>query len=137
MVPTTPALKNYLRYHHRWSSPALPHWLFGTIRSGDERLRGKVAFSWAYCSDHSDEWEIHGWMYLPQDQDGRRFKDEVFNVFQERLGQPQNWLAALGVDATDYQNAQLITEPTKNPWQIHTIPEIQTFLQKAPTGARL
>jgi len=135
IVPTTPALKNYLRFHHKWSSPDLPHWLFGTIRS-DERLRSKVAFSWAYRLDNSAQWEMRGWMYLPQDKDGRRFKDEVLNVFKDRFGQPQNWLTALGLDATDYRTAILTIEPTENPWQIHRISEVQAFLQTALTGAQ-
>lgn len=137
MVPTTPALKNYLRYHHQWSSPALPHWLFGTIRQGDDRIRSKVAFSWAYRLDSSDEWEIRGWMYLPQDGDGRKFRDEVLSVFKSRLEQPQNWLAALNLDATDYRTAKLVIEPSENPWQIHTIPEIQAFLKTALIGEQL
>ncbi len=129
MVPITPALKNHLRFHHQWSSPALPHWLFGTIGRGDERVRSKVAFSWAYCLDNSNQWEFRGWMYLPQDHDGRRFKDEVFSVFKDQLAQPQHWLTALGLRATDYRTAKLIFLPTETPWPIHKIPEIQTFLQ--------
>lgn len=134
MVPTTPALKNHLRYHHQWSSQALRHWLFGTIRQGDNRIRSKVAFSWAYRLDNSDEWEIRGWVYLPQDTDGQRFKDEVLKEFKDKLSQPQNWFAALGLTATDYPAPKLTTFPTKTPWQIHSILDIQAGLQVALTG---
>ncbi|NJK67861.1 MAG: type III-B CRISPR module RAMP protein Cmr1 [Microcoleus sp. CSU_2_2] len=128
MIPTTPALKNYLRYHHQWSSPALPHWLFGTIRH-EERLRSKVAFSWAYRLENTDEWEIRGWMYLPQDKNGRVFRREIVSVFQDKLGRPQTLLTALGLEATDYSAAKLTLFPSPNPWQIHPIPDVQGFLE--------
>jgi CRISPR-associated protein Cmr1 len=128
MVPTTPALKNYLRYHHQWSSTALPHWLFGTIRH-EERLRSKVALSWAYRLENTDEWEIRGWMYLPQDKNGQVFRREIVSVFQDKLGKPQTWLTALGLEATDYRTAKLTLFPSQNPWKIHSIPEVQALLE--------
>ncbi|WP_017307139.1 type III-B CRISPR module RAMP protein Cmr1 [Spirulina subsalsa] len=127
MIPTTPALKNYLRYGCNWSNPPLLHWLFGTIRK-DERLRGKVAFSWAYRLENTDEWEIRGWMYLPQDKEGKVFRRDIINVFQENLSQTRNCLQALGLTATDYRTAQLNIFPTPNPWQPHSISEMQSFL---------
>jgi CRISPR-associated protein Cmr1 len=134
MVPTTPALKNYLRYHQQWSSPALPHWLFGTIRQGDDRIRSKVAFSWAYRLDNSDEWEIRGWMYLPQSRDSRVWQREIWDKFKENLEQPQTWLSALGLQATDYRAARVIISPTELPWKVYTISEMQTFLATALAG---
>ncbi len=134
MVPTTPALKNYLRYHQQWSSPALPHWLFGTIRQGDDRIRSKVTFSWAYRLIESDEWEIRGWMYLPQNRDSRVWQREIWDKFKENLGQPQTWLSALGLQATDYRAAKVIISPTELPWKVHTISEMQTFLATALAG---
>lgn len=136
MVPTTPALKNYLRYHQQWSSPSLPHWLFGTIRQG-ERLRSKVAFSWAYRPENTEEWEIRGWMYLPQDRNGRTFQREILSAFQDKLGQPQAWLKALGLQDTDYRAAKLILPPAQKPWQTHSISEVQALLQNSLTGEQL
>lgn len=127
MIPTTPALKNHLRYGCNWSNPPLLHWLFGTIRK-DEKLRGKVAFSWAYRLENADEWEIRGWMYLPQDKEGKGFHREIVNVFQGNFSQPQNWLQALGLTAINYRTAQLNILPTQNPWRIHSISEMQSFL---------
>ncbi len=136
MVPTTPALKNYLRYHQQWSSPALPHWLFGTIRP-DERLRSKVAFSWAYRLIEADEWEIRGWMYLPQNRDSRVWQREIWDKFKENLGQPQTWLSALGLQATDYRAARVIISPPELPWKVHKISEMQTFLAPAKAGEQM
>ncbi|PPT07392.1 CRISPR-associated RAMP Cmr1 [Geitlerinema sp. FC II] len=128
-IPTTPALKNYIRYGHHWSSPTIPHWLFGTIRR-EEKLRSKVTFSWAYRVQNTDEWEIRGWMYLPQDRNGRAFRRKIVRVFQDKLGKPQNWLKALGLDPTDYSTHKLTLFPEQNPWQIHPISETQAFLEK-------
>ncbi|MCW6034755.1 type III-B CRISPR module RAMP protein Cmr1 [Spirulina subsalsa FACHB-351] len=127
MIPTSPALKNHLRYGCNWSKPALLHWLFGTIR-GDGSVRGKVAFSWAYHLKNTDEWEIRGWMYLPQDKEGKVFRRDIVETFQNNLSQPQSYLQALGLNAQDYKTTQLNLFPFKNPWQIHSHEEIQSFI---------
>ncbi|MEA5617953.1 type III-B CRISPR module RAMP protein Cmr1 [Cronbergia sp. UHCC 0137] len=127
-IPTTPALKNYLRYGQQWSNPALPHWLFGTIRY-EERLRSKVAFGWAYQLEDTKDWEIRGWVYLPQDKNGRIFRREIVNVFQDKLGKPQTWLTALGLETTDYSAANLTLLPRDKPWQIHSVSDVEAFLK--------
>lgn len=127
MVPTTPALKNHLRYHQEWLSPTLPHWLFGTVKH-QEKQRSKVSLSWAYRREDKEEWEIRGWLYLPQDKSGQAFRREIVSVFQQQLEKPQNWLKAIGLDPTDYHTAKLTLFPSKNPGQIHDIQTIKTLL---------
>jgi len=127
MVPVTPTLKNHLRFGQKWSSDALPHWLFGTLR-GNERSRSKVAFSWAYRVDSSDEWEIRGWLYLPQDNIGRSHSREVMQVSRHCLEQPQGWFKALGLSAADYRSARVILPPNLKQWQFHTSQEVGGML---------
>lgn len=115
MVPVTPALKNYLRFEQNWSSVALPHWLFGTLR-GDERMRSKVAFSWAYRLPDTDEWEIRGWVYLPNDPRGRASQLEVADVLGKALATPQNWQGAVRIPS-GFLSATITYAPSSMPWQ--------------------
>lgn len=133
MVPITPALKNYLRFHQNWSSNQLAHWLFGTLRK-DERLRSKMSVSWAYRQNDSDTWEIRGWFYVPQDVIGRKVRNEVMRVFRENLEQPYNWPQMLGLPATAFQSAQVICAPATTPWQQHTSQTIADFLNREGAG---
>jgi hypothetical protein len=53
-VPLAPSLKNEWRFH-RWNGPGEDEeWMFGTLKwQGDnkiQRVRSKVAVSWAYSS---------------------------------------------------------------------------------------
>jgi CRISPR-associated protein Cmr1 len=127
LVPVAPTLKNHLRFEQKWSSNALPHWLFGTLH-GNERSRSKVAFSWAYRVDNSDEWEIRGWFYLPQDNIGRSHIQEVRQVFRHCLEQPPGWFEALGLKAADYRAARVILPPNLKHWQFYTSREVRGIL---------
>lgn len=128
MVPVSPALKNHLRFEREWSSHALPHWLFGTLK-GNERSRSKINFSWAYRMDHSDEWVIRGWVYLPEDAVGRSAGDEVRQVLQQTIGQPRKALTILGMRAVDYSSATMMFLPSSTPWRLHETQEVETMLQ--------
>jgi CRISPR-associated protein Cmr1 len=130
MMPTAPALKNHLRFETPWSSVTLPHWLFGTLRR-DERMRSKVALSWAYRLENSDEWEMRGWVFLPQDATGRVARNEVVDILKRKLEQPQEWLRAIGLQAADYKSASVTFFPSSAPWQLHTSQEVVAFLNDA------
>lgn len=126
MAPVMPAIKNYLRYEQQWSSNALPHWLFGTLR-GDERVRSKVALSWAYRQPDGRTWEIRGWVQLPNDARGRANRAEVTRVLEQALARPQNWQQALGL-SSGFQDAALTWAPTASPWQIHDAQTVADFM---------
>ena len=61
MLPLTPILKNAWRYKHWQGAPKSQAQLFGTLAY--ERIRSKVAVSWAYFE--AEEWEMRGWVWLP------------------------------------------------------------------------
>ncbi|MBX7237236.1 MAG: type III-B CRISPR module RAMP protein Cmr1 [Caldilineales bacterium] len=126
MVPVMPALKNYLRFEQRWSSNALPHWLFGTLR-GDERIRSKLALSWAFRLPDDEAWETRGWVHLPNDGRGRAARTEVTNVLRQALERPQNWQLALGLQA-GFRDAALTWAPSASPWQLHSAQAIADFM---------
>jgi len=129
LIPVTPALKNHLRFERKWSSSAIPHWLFGTLK-GDTRIRGKVAFSWAYRRNAIDEWEIRGWMGLPQDRIGRSCREEIWRIFQDALGNPASWMRMLGMKSGDYRSASLDFFPAANPWRLHSAQDIEISLHQ-------
>lgn len=133
MVPVMPALKNYLRFGQRWSSVALPHWLFGTLR-GDERARSKVALSWAYRLPDTGEWEIRGWVHLPDDARGRASQAEVVNVLGNALATPRDWQDAMGLSA-GFRSATIDYKPSPVPWQRIGQHEIAGFLSSFQSEA--
>lgn len=129
MVPVSPALKNHIRYGQQWS-PSVAAWLFGTLR-GNERVRSRISFSWAYRVDNV--WEIRGWLYLPQDQTGRIFADysENARLLNTVLDNPQSWLQALGL-AQDYKlQGEVTLEPQPVNWRPKTTEDVQRFLTQA------
>ena len=125
IMPTTPALKNVLRYGQTWSSGSLPHQFFGTL-SGDQRIRSKIALSWAYQLPHSSTWQIRGWAYPPQVGDNQR--QEIQQRLQAVLGKPETWLRALNVR---YRSAELSLAPTNVIFQPGTRAEVKIFIQEA------
>lgn len=133
MAPVMPAIKNYLRFEQRWSSVALPHWLFGTLR-GDERMRSKVALSWAFRLADGKTWEIRGWVHLPNDAKGRSARVEVIAVLRRALANPQNWQQALGLQ-TGFRDAALTFAPSASPWQMCDSQAVATFLNKVQLEA--
>jgi CRISPR-associated protein Cmr1 len=128
MIPVAPALKNQIRYGQQWPN-SIEHWLFGTVR-GNERLRSKLGFSWAYRV--ADGWEIRGWVYLPQDQTGRAFHAYPENLRQLRaaLEDPQNWLRALGLEPSLSLRAEVIIEPKLTAWLPRTASDVDYFLRQ-------
>jgi len=133
MVPVMPAFKNYLRFEQRWSSVELPHWLFGTLR-GNERARSKVAFSWAYRLSDKEEWEIRGWVYLPDDLYSRAFGTEVVRVLREALQHSAQWQRAMGL-STPFRSASIAYAPSPTPWQRAGQAAIARFLNSFASEA--
>jgi len=129
MVPVVPALKNHLRFGQTWSSTALPHWLFGTLRR-DTRVRSKVGLSWAYHLNET-EWEIRGWVYLPQDATGQRARSEITRTLKRALEHPSTWFKAMGVAAGHRYPARVTFEPALRPWQLHTPDQVADFMEAA------
>lgn len=125
IMPVTPALKNVLRYGQRWSSGALPHQFFGTLRAG-ERSRSKIALSWAYQKPDSQRWRIRGWAYPPGVSQNQQH--EVQQRLQAVLGKPETWLRALNIR---YRSAQVSLAPTPTFFQPVTSPEVQNFVHGA------
>lgn len=124
LIPTTPALKNVLRYGQPWSSGALPHQFFGTLR-GEERSRSKIALSWAYQQPNSAVWQIRGWTYPPQV--GQTQRQEVQQRLQTVLGQPETWLRALNVR---YHTAEVAFAPAAMFFRPVTSAQVQQFVHE-------
>ncbi|GAB4156024.1 MAG: type III-B CRISPR module RAMP protein Cmr1 [Candidatus Promineifilaceae bacterium] len=131
-VPTTPALKNYLRFglESDWSSE-IAHWLFGTLR-GNQRLRSKVGLSWAYYQQ--DRWQIDGWIYLPQDKPGKANQQNIKQQLQQALMLPQNWLSGIGLKSDYNYQAKTNVMPAIYPWETHTASQIAHFLNQQNQG---
>jgi CRISPR-associated protein Cmr1 len=129
MVPVSPALKNHIRYGQQWS-PSVAHWLFGALR-GNERVRSRVSFSWAYRVDNG--WEIRGWLYLPQDQTGRNFADYSENLrnLKNTLEDPRGWAQALGLQQDYKLQAEVTLEPQPITWRPKEPVDVQRFLNEA------
>ncbi|MCB0047679.1 MAG: type III-B CRISPR module RAMP protein Cmr1 [Caldilineaceae bacterium] len=125
MIPTTPALKNVLRYGTGWSSSALPHQFFGTLR-GNERRRGQIALSWAYQQKNSPIWRIRGWTYPPQVELAQQ--QEIQQRLQAVLGRPETLLRALNIQ---YRSATVSFAPATTFFQPVTSKEIQSFVSEA------
>jgi CRISPR-associated protein Cmr1 len=129
MVPVSPALRDQIRYRFRWSQ-SVAVWLFGTLR-GNDRIRSKISFSWAYRVDSG--WEIRGWLYLPQDQTGRIFADysENTRLLNAVLADPKSWLQALGLQQDYKVQGEVTLEPQPVTWRPKTTEDTQRFLREA------
>lgn len=69
MVPVSPTLKNQWRFKE-WQAPySAKRWLLGAS-TGDDRLRSKVAVSWAYRD--GDVWIVRGWAWMPKKEKKER-----------------------------------------------------------------
>jgi CRISPR-associated protein Cmr1 len=125
IMPTTLALKNVLRYGQQWSSGALPHQFFGTLR-GEDRSRSKIAVSWAYQLSNSKTWQMRGWAYPPQVQLYQQ--QEIQQRLQKVLGKPETWLRALNVS---YRSAEVSIAPGTTFFQPINREQVRNFVQAA------
>lgn len=63
MIPVAPAMKNAWRYRTEEKIPAKEEReVFGVVHN--DRIRSKIAVSWAYQPD--DSWQVRGWAWLPE-----------------------------------------------------------------------
>jgi CRISPR-associated protein Cmr1 len=127
MVPVAPALRNFLRYDQReWSSQDIPHWLFGTLH-GNTRVRSKLGMGWA--TRDGQEWEVKGWVSVPQDRIGSRYLPEIVAVLKT-LESPETWSQALGLRPA---KARVVTAFQPRPWDLHTSVQVATLLNEQVT----
>jgi CRISPR-associated protein Cmr1 len=84
MIPVAPALKNAWRYQEEQIAEGRQ--IFGTIHP--ERIRSKIAVSWAYKTDVS--WQVRGWSWLPD-----RLPSEVRQEILRRIGDQAVWVKTL------------------------------------------
>ncbi|HRJ41873.1 MAG: type III-B CRISPR module RAMP protein Cmr1 [Caldilineaceae bacterium] len=125
LIPITPALKNVLRYGAQWSSGALPHHFFGTLR-GEERRRGRIGLSWAYRLPDSALWQMRGWAYPPQT--GESQQREVAQRLQAVLGKPETWLQSLNIR---YRQAEAAIAPMGAFFQPLSTAQAQQFMHES------
>ena len=84
-VPVSPSLKNEWRFNQwnrKWGDDQE---IFGVMQPGGNRLRSKVAVSWAYKTDGA--WEVRGWVWLKSP----KWADKVWNI----LSNNQVWQTIL------------------------------------------
>ena len=90
-IPVTPLIRNSLRYRTKWSSYRLQEWLFGFMKGKENIQKSKFFVSWAYVNQKKKKWEIRGWIYLPQDDYGKRFYYEITKEFEKKFRSAFNW----------------------------------------------
>jgi len=112
MMPLAPTLKNAWRFHHWQGTPDAAREIFGSLHP--ERVRSKVAVSWAYRQ--GEHWEVRGWVWLHLP----RTDDEVWRI----LSAPTIWETELNVPGA------LATWP-RGTWKPWAIADIQQFLEAA------
>lgn len=108
-VPIPPVLKNVWRFQHWQRSWGNDQQFWGRV--AQDRIRGKVAISWAYPSD--GDWEIRGSAWLENVQ-----KQPVWEMF----GNVNIWNQALGV------TGKLETFPSDQ-WRPWSVDSITAFLE--------
>ena len=116
MVPTTPALKNYWRFHGWKDGKGSPYdedvrEIFGALRP--ERHRGRIGTTWAY--KENGKWAIHGWAWMPQNE-------EWAKMLWQMLSDKSVWEEVIGVPGN------LTVDPSGQWWE-RTPEEVQKLLQ--------
>ena len=78
IVPVSPGLKNewrFNRWNRKWGDDRE---IFGAMRPKGDRIRSKVAVSWAYKIDDKN-WEVRGWAWLKSLQ----WADRVWGILSD------------------------------------------------------
>lgn len=116
IVPVAPVLKNEWRFN-RWQGRREDEIkMFGSL--WPERIRSKVAVSWAYAQNGG--WEVRGWMWLP----GLPKKPHVAAQVWDIVSNESTWQRVIGVPG------KLILAPKKE-WQELDVNRCIQFLQEA------
>lgn len=114
-VPVAPVLKNEWRFN-RWQGRREDESkVFGTLRP--ERIRSKVAVSWAYSQNGC--WEVRSWAWLPHFHKKPHIAGQVWDIVRDE----PTWQKVTGIQG------DLLTEP-KEKWQEREMDECIRFLQE-------
>lgn len=116
-VPVAPALKNEWRFHQWQRAWGDERTFFGTLQP--DRIRSKVAVSWAY--PQAEGWEVRGhvWLGQPAEREQRPFQPQaIWAMFCS----PEPWQVAIGQPGT----LDLYPAPS---WQTWSTAEVQHFLE--------
>jgi len=108
-VPVAPALKNEWRFHHWRKEWGDEYSFFGTLQRN--RIRSKVAVSWAY--PQGADWEVRGHAWLQEVE-----IQPVWAMFCDA----GLWQKILGVPGT-------LTGHPAAPWSAQSTAEVQKFLE--------
>lgn len=109
MIPVSPVLKNQWRFE-KWDVqfPA-KRWLMG-ISKGDNRIRSKIATSWAYRD--GNVWVVRGWGWLPeQEERGTNFVQnyhQEIDLFEKILKDGAIWKKALNLNSVSVLEPQVV-----------------------------
>lgn len=110
MVPVSPILKNQWRFEKWDVEYPGKRWLLGTSK-GDDRVRSKVAVSWAYRE--GDDWVVRGWGSLAEpEKPNEKIPDYPEDIlkFKEILKDKSVWRKALNLDSVSLKELQVFSE---------------------------
>ncbi len=115
IVPLLPVLKDKWRFHE-WRDQKSEGEIFGML-SRKQRIRSKVAASWAYNVGAS-EWEIRGWIWLAK----KKWSDRAWHIITNK----DIWENALKIQGADksYLEIKRLSNPE----------DVETFLASASQG---
>lgn len=120
MVPVSPILKNQWRFEKWQVQFPSKAWLLGKS-IGNDRIRSKVAVSWAYSEE--DDWVVRGWASLAEPEKPKEkiqnYPEEI-RKFIEILGNKSIWEKALNLDKVSLKELQVFSEKE----EIHKLLEL-------------
>jgi len=107
MVPVSPILKNKWRFEKWQAQFPAKAWLLGTM--GNDRVRSKVAVSWAYSE--GEDWIVRGWGSLAEKSKEKiqNYSDDI-RKFKEILEDKSVWGKALNLDKVSLKELQVFSE---------------------------
>lgn len=127
-VPLSPSLKNewrFRRWHRQWQGDLSDEmWMFGALKlrwnHETQRVRSKVAVSWAYPQD--DVWEVRAWAWLqePEWLHDSEIAVEVWDLVCDE----SSWRAVI------MAQAQIETRPSGG-WREWSTSDVADFLEEA------
>ena len=133
IIPVSPLIKNYLRFKKNWSHYILASWFFGNIKQ-DYKQKSKINLSWAYSHPDTNEWEIKGYVFFPQDNKGKRHFNEIRNELKKELGNPGRWFSILGL--RESYPAKVFFLPDDSAWEIRGTGNVLDILKSIDGDGR-
>jgi CRISPR-associated protein Cmr1 len=107
MVPVSPILKNQWRFG-RWNVPFEAKAQLMGKSIGEDRMRSKVAVSWAYRE--GEDWVVRGWVILAEPSKKIMDYPEYVNTFEEIIKDKSIWRKALNIDSVSLKELQVHSE---------------------------